>query len=137
MTYLLDTNVCIALINGRPEAVRSRFEVVSSAGQLIAMSSLVTFELWYGAAKSRRQEANVQRLSAFLAGPIEVLDFEDEDARVAGQLRSTLEIAGTPIGAYDVLIAGQALRHGATLVTANTSEFARVSGLSWEDWVTD
>jgi tRNA(fMet)-specific endonuclease VapC len=53
---------------------------------------------------------------------------------VAGEVRAALERAGTPIGAYDVLIAGQALRHGATLVTANVTEFARVNGLTWKDW---
>jgi tRNA(fMet)-specific endonuclease VapC len=78
--------------------------------------------------------ANTQRLEAFLAGPIALLTFDDRDARVAGEIRATLEAAGTPIGPYDLLIAGQAVRNGLTLVTANASEFARVSGLTLEDW---
>jgi tRNA(fMet)-specific endonuclease VapC len=107
---------------------------VSSAGESIATSSIVIFELWYGVAKSARREMNTERLQAFLSGPIDLLDFEDEDARAAGNVRAALEATGEPIGAYDVLIAGQALRHRATLVTANASEFGRVAGLECQDW---
>jgi tRNA(fMet)-specific endonuclease VapC len=67
---------------------------------------------------------------------VDLLDFDDEDARAAGQVRATLEKAGTPIGAYDLLIAGQALRRDLTVVTSKTSEFSRVAGLSWQDWTT-
>ena len=70
----------------------------------------------------------------FFAGPINVLPFDDEDARAAGEVRATFEAAGTPIGSYDLAIAGQALRRRSTLVTANVSEFGRVAGLVWEDW---
>jgi tRNA(fMet)-specific endonuclease VapC len=131
---LLDTNACIALINGRPEAVRRRFERASSGGAAIATSSVAVSELWYGVGTSQRREANARRLTTFLSGPLELLEFDDEDARAAGEVRSTLELSGKPIGAYDVLIAGQSLRRGATLVTANASGFTRVSGLRWEDW---
>lgn len=134
MTYLLDTNVCIALINGRPLDVRKRFEAATATGAPIAISSVVLFELWYGAAKSARPDANAERLIAFLGGPIDVVDFEAEDARAAGRVRAALEAAGRPIGAYDLLIAGQALRLRARLVTSNSSEFDRVAGLEWEDW---
>ena len=134
MTYLLDTNACIALINGSPAEVRSRFDQVSSAGESIATSSIVVFELWYGVAKSARRAMNTERLHAFLSGPIDLLDFEDEDARAAGNVRAALEANGAPIGAYDVLIAGQAWRHRATLVTATASEFGRVAGLECQDW---
>ena len=98
------------------------------------VSSVVAFELWYGVAKSQRPEANTRRLSAFLAGPLEWTLFDEDDAREAGTVRAELESAGTPIGAYDVLIAGQARRRGATLVTSNVREFERVAGLKWEDW---
>lgn len=70
----------------------------------------------------------------FLAGPVQVLEFGEEDARYAGEIRSTLERMGKPIGTYDVLIAGQALNRKLTLVTANAKEFGRVKGLNWEDW---
>lgn len=134
MTYLLDTNACIALINGTPKDVRRRFQRAIAKEAAILVSSVVAFELWYGAAKSRRKEANTERLEAFLAGPLEWTVFDEEDAREAGVVRAQLEIAGTPIGAYDVLIAGQARRRGATLVTSNVGEFDRVTGLKWEDW---
>ena len=133
-TYLLDTNACIALINGTPRDVRRRFQRLVGKGSVILLSSLVAFELWYGVAKSQRKESNTQRLEAFFAGPVEWTLFDDEDARAAGAIRAELEAAGKPIGAYDVLIAGQARRRGATLVTSNVDEFRRVAGLKWEDW---
>lgn len=134
MSYLLDTNACIAVISGRPEAVRFRLEEAIGAGAPVWMSSIVAFELWYGVAKSSRPEANAHQLDTFLAGLVAVLPFEQEDARAAGTLRANLEATGRPIGAYDLLIAGQALRRKLTVVTANVSEFRRVKGLMWEDW---
>jgi tRNA(fMet)-specific endonuclease VapC len=68
------------------------------------------------------------------AGPLEWTPFDEEDAQEAGTVRAELEIAGKPIGAYDVLIAGHARRRGATLVTTNVGEFDRVAGLKGEDW---
>jgi tRNA(fMet)-specific endonuclease VapC len=73
-------------------------------------------------------------LRVLRSGDLELLGFDNEDAQTAGLVRALLEKAGTPIGAYDLLIAGQALRRGLTVVTASTSEFSRVSGLSWQDW---
>lgn len=134
MDYLLDTNACIALINGHPATVRARLQKATLAGDHVLVSSIAVFELWYGVGKSTRQEFNRKRLEAFLSGPILVLPFEDADARVAGAVRAVLEGAGKPIGAYDVLMAGQALRHQLTLVTAKVAEFSRVKGLSLQDW---
>ena len=134
MDYLLDTNACIALINGEPAAVWTRMRKATTAGGQILVSSIAVFELWYGVDKSTKQEFNRKRLETFLAGPILVLPFEDADARVAGSVRASLEAIGKPIGAYDLLIAGQALRLQLTLVTANVSEFSRVKGLAWQDW---
>lgn len=134
MNYLLDTNACIAVINGRPGGVRARLEQVLDGESRVWVSSVVAFELWYGVAKSSRPETNTRRLATFLAGPVSLLPFDEEDARVAGTLRAQLEGLGRPIGAYDLLIAGQALRRKLTLVTANVSEFRRAKGLAWEDW---
>jgi tRNA(fMet)-specific endonuclease VapC len=72
-------------------------------------------------AKSQRKESNTAL-------------FDEEDARAAGTVRAGLEAVGKPIGAYDVLLADQARRHGATLVTSNSRELAWVSSLKWEDW---
>ena len=134
MNYLLDTNACIALINGRPDSVRERFRKVTRSDAEVYVSAVVVFELWYGVAKSLRRELNAARLEAFLAGPVVLLGFDDEDARAAGAIRAELEGTGKPIGAYDLLIVGQAVARGLTLVTANVSEFARVKELSWQDW---
>ena len=100
----------------------------------MAVSSIVLYELWYGVARSERRRENAERLRVFLSGNIGVAAFTEEDAIVAGELRASLERVGTPIGPYDLLIAGQALRAQSTLVTANVSEFARVRGLRWQDW---
>jgi tRNA(fMet)-specific endonuclease VapC len=134
VSYLLDTNACIAMMNGAPLAVRSRFEKAIRANFQVYISSVVAFELWYGIAKSVRVETNTQRLEMLLASPVIALPFENEDSRVAGSIRATLEAAGRPIGAYDYLIAGQAMARQLTLVTANVSKFSRVKGLSWQDW---
>jgi tRNA(fMet)-specific endonuclease VapC len=134
LDYLLDTNACIALINGDPATVRTRLRKATAGGAHVLVSSVAVFELWYGVTKSTRQEFNRKRLETFLSGPILVLAFEDADARVAGSVRAALEASGKPIGAYDVLMAGQALHHQVTLVTANVSEFSRVKGLAWQDW---
>ena len=88
-------------------------------------------------ARSQRRRDNAERLRVFLSGNIDVAPFNEEDPIAAGDLRAALEAAGTPIGPYDLLIAAQALRSGTTLVTANVSEFARVSGLVWQDWTTE
>ena len=133
-TYMLDTNACIALINGGEANVRRRFQRAAARESVILLSSIVSFELWYGVAKSQRKDVNTQRLEAFFAGPLEWTLFDEADARVAGTVRAELEAVGKKIGAYDVLLAGQARRRGATLVTSNTKELARVAGLKWEDW---
>ena len=133
-TYLLDTNACIALINGTETAVRRRFRRAVGKGDVMLLSSVVAFELWYGVDKSQRKDTNAQRLEAFFAGPFEFAQFDEDDAREAGRVRAELEVLGKPIGAYDVLLAGQARRRGATLVTSNAREFGRVRHLAWEDW---
>jgi tRNA(fMet)-specific endonuclease VapC len=134
LPFLLDTNACIALIDGRPPAVRANLETAVAAGEAILVSSIAVFELWYGVGKSARREFNTGRLDSFFSGPIEIIAFDDGDAETAGLLRATLETKGQPIGAYDLLIAGQAMKRAMTLVTANQREFARVPGLKAVDW---
>jgi tRNA(fMet)-specific endonuclease VapC len=94
----------------------------------------VVHELWYGVAKSDKRDYNTARIQAFLSGPVHQVDFDEADARAAGEVRALLELERRPIGAYDSLIAGHAVRRGFTLVTANVREFDRVDGLMWEDW---
>jgi tRNA(fMet)-specific endonuclease VapC len=134
MDYLLDTNACIAVINDDPTGVRQRLNKELASGSGIFVSSIALFELWYGVAKSARQDFNRRRLEVFLSGPVRVLGFDEEDSQSSGSVRAVLETSGKPIGAYDLLMAGQALRHQLTLVTSNVSEFSRVKGLTWENW---
>ena len=117
--YLLDTNACIALINGQPPRSRERFARALSDGATMSVSLVSVFELWYGVAKSTRRDFNARRVEAFLAGPLDVLSIEEDDAQQAGSIRAALERKGMPIGPYDVLIAGQALARKATVVTTN------------------
>jgi tRNA(fMet)-specific endonuclease VapC len=119
---------------GNPLAVLVKFQNASDVGVHVFVSSIALFEIWYGVAKSSRREFNKKRLEVFLAGPVHPLPFEDVDAELAGAIRADLESVGKPIGAYDLLMAGQAIRHKLTLITANLSEFARIKALSWADW---
>lgn len=142
MRYLLDTNTCIALINEKgsekggekSSALRARLERALAGGAELFVSAVAAYELWYGVAKSTRQEANAKRVETFFAGPVSLLAFDEEDARSAGRIRAGLETVGKTMGAYDLLIAGQATRHKLTLITANAREFGRIKGLLWEDW---
>ncbi len=131
--FCLDTNVAIAYLNRKPEQVVLRFqrEVLIQA---LALPTVALFELQYGVAKSSRRTESEHRLALFLQLPIAIWPFETEDAVEAGEIRAALAKGGTPIGPYDILIAAQARRRSAILVTANTREFARVSGLQIEDW---
>ena len=134
MNYLLDTNVCIALINGTSSLARRRY-IQATRGKIIPQtSSIVTHELWYGVAKSGRVVQNANRLTAFLTSAVAVLDYSAQDAQAAGEIRADLERRGKRIGEYDTLIAGQAFARNLVLVTANTREFERVKGLVVEDW---
>ncbi len=130
----LDTNAVIALLNDRASPVGPKMANAIAQGEDFAISAIVLFELHYGAAKSARPDRNARRIADFLAGPIAVLPFEPADAEEAGDIRAALARAGTPIGPYDVLVAAQARRRNAMLVTANAREFARVPRLQHQDW---
>lgn len=131
---VLDTNVVIAILNNRPRIVSERFAAEMEAGRTILVPSVVLFELEYGIARSARPAEARAALDRFLASPVEVVPFDAEDAAEAGGIRGRLADAGTPIGPYDVLVAAQARRRGALLVTANRREFDRVPGLDVADW---
>lgn len=133
MRYLLDTDTCIFLINRRhgwEEALR-RLDGLEYGDVLL--SSVTLAELRFGVAKSARGEVNRQRLERFLVR-FEAADFTSEDASAYGPIRARLETRGTPIGPLDTLIAAQAVRLGAVLVTNNVREFGRVEGLAVETW---
>ena len=131
----LDTNVAIALLNRRKSKVQERFDATRMAGTPLGLSMIVYHELMHGAAHSQRRGANENKIALFIAsGGLEILPFEQADARDAADIRAYLRRKATPIGPYDVLIAGQARRAGASLVTANGKEFERVPGLIVVDW---
>ncbi|CAN5761581.1 type II toxin-antitoxin system VapC family toxin [soil metagenome] len=129
--YLLDTNALIALLRGGAGPVVRRMREHDPAE--IAISASAMHELYYGAYRSERVEHNLHLVDGLL---LEVLDFDRDDAREAGAIRSELAARGTPIGPFDVLMAGQARGRGLTLVTANAGEFLRVEGLAVETWNT-
>ena len=127
--FLLDTNVCMMLLNRSNEAVWR--QVHATDPRELFISVITSYELWFGAFKSARQVENVARVDALL---FQVLSLDKEDARVAGEVRAALESQGRPIGPYDLLIAGQAMARELTLVTNNSREFGRVKGLQVVDW---
>jgi tRNA(fMet)-specific endonuclease VapC len=129
MAYLLDANAVIATLNDPESPVAQR--VRTEAPRDVAVSAIVVHELYYGAFKSQRVTHNVALVEAL---QFEVLDFDQEDAKHAGEIRTLLAKRGTPIGPYDVLIAGQAKARQLTLITHNTTEFSRVPGLRIRDW---
>ena len=130
----LDTNAVIAVLNDRPAGARGRLAQDLANGERIGIPAVALFELIYGYEKSAQRARNEAALRSLLTLDIEPLPFELADAEHAGAIRAQLERAGTPIGHYDLLIAAQARRHGATLVTANQREFPRVPGLNVLDW---
>lgn len=131
MRYMLDTNICIYAIKNRPTSVLQALRVHEAAG--IGISSITAAELHFGAQKSRSAR-NITALKQFLE-PLEIADVDLAVAQTYGELRTTLEGKGTPIGPLDTLIAAHALTLKATLVSNNTREFARVSGLRLVNWV--
>jgi tRNA(fMet)-specific endonuclease VapC len=132
---LLDTNVFIDALDSRRPIVRRRLGEAQAAGEALGLSSVVLFELRFGLCLSARRSQNERTLQAVLNGGIEVVAFDGDDAKEAAELRAALRRAAREIGPYDLLIAAQARRRGATLVTHNMREFSRVPGLIAVDWV--
>jgi tRNA(fMet)-specific endonuclease VapC len=128
---MLDTNMCIYLIRRRSPQVLEHFQRLTIGD--IGISTVTLAELHYGAVKSQFPERNQQALEVFIL-PLEVVPFDAAAAAAYGPVRAALERQGTPIGAMDILIAAHALSLRLTLVTNNTREFARVQGLSVENW---
>lgn len=129
MRFLLDSNAVIALLNDPAGHVSRRVRQYQPAD--IGLSAIVMHELYFGAFKSQRRDRNLAIVDGLR---IEVIPFDQEDARHAGEIRAVLAAQGTPIGGYDVLIAGQARARDLTMVTRNLREFQRVDGLRSESW---
>lgn len=137
MSYMLDTNTCIYLMTDRtPQYQINILKHIEKLklDQHLYLSSMVVFELSYGAQKGRWHKANMELLQEFLLDFI-IQPFDEKAAHIAGEIRTALEKKGTPIGAMDTLIAAHAISLEVVLVTNNVGEFARVSGLKVENWV--
>jgi len=130
--YLLDTNICIYIINQNPKQVVDHIKKLKV--HQVKLSAISLAELEYGVSKSRAREKNRQALIHF-ASAFDIVDFNDEDAEVFGLLRTDLEKKGQVIGPYDMQIAAQAITRDLILVTNNTVEFARIPNIKLENWV--
>jgi tRNA(fMet)-specific endonuclease VapC len=131
MNYLLDTNICVLLIRQKSSQILAR--LTSHPITDIGISAITVAELQYGVQKSSHPSQNQQALDQFLL-PLTIVPFDEQDAVAYGQIRTYLEAQGLPIGALDTLIAAQAVQYNLILVTNNAREFARVPGLTLEDW---
>ncbi len=131
--YLLDTDMCIYLLNG-DERVKSR--VAQVGVEAISVSILTVAELYFGAYNSARLEANLKRIHEFLSfpGPI-ILSIDDAAAEYFGKFKAALRRDGKPIGDVDLLIAGVAASRGLKVVTNNTEHFERIADISLENWL--
>ncbi len=132
MTYLLDTDTCIAFLRGRDPGIRRRFAALTA--EEIIVPAPVRGELFYGAARSQDPLRTRRQIDAFLV-PFASLPFDDTAADAYGEIRAQLAASGTLIGPNDLLIAAIARAASLTLVTHNTREFGRVPGLVLDDWV--
>ena len=131
MSYLLDSNVCIRLINNSSPAVTSR--LASCKPVNIFVSTVTQLELYYGAYRSIQKEKNIEILQRFFS-QFEILTLDTEAAIITGRIRAELAAIGKPIDPYDLQIAAIALANNLTLVTHNIKEFSRVNDLKFEDW---
>ena len=131
MTYLLDTNICIYIINQQPAEVLQR--LIGAGRESLAISSVTVAELAFGVAKSTRADSRA-KLENFLS-KFPILDWDEDAAWVYGNVRKALEAKGQRIGERDLLLVSQAVALGATMVTNNTREFERIEGLKLENWV--
>ena len=129
--YLLDTNACIAVLNGSSQPLITRLQAHSSGDVLLC--SVVKAELVYDTYHSSRAADNLRLLERFFE-PFISLPFDDACCNVYGRIRSDLARSGTPIGPNDLLIAATAVANDLTLITANTKEFGRIAGLSIANW---
>ncbi len=131
MRYLIDTNICIYIINRHPVEVIKKFKQVTIGD--IGISSITVSELQYGVSKSKHKERNQERLNEFLF-PMKVLAFDENAAKYYGDIRYQLEKQGQLIGSLDLLIAAHAMSERLIIVTNNDKEFRRIQNLTVENW---
>lgn len=128
--YMLDTDICIYTMKNKPQHVRKRFEQYQLQ---LCISNVTLMELAFGAEKSQQQQQALEAVQVF-ADSLVVLEYDIPASYHTANIKATLEKVGTPIGAYDVMIAGHARSLGLVVVTNNVREFGRVDGLRVENW---
>lgn len=133
MSLALDTNVFVDLIRGRKTIIRQRRDKAILAGEILLTSLIVYHELRFGVALSRDPVSEALNVAEVLEGVV-IEPLNEDDVAAAAIVRAKLRPHGNPVGPYDVLIAGQALARGWTLVTSNVREFQRIEGLDIQDW---
>lgn len=131
MKYLIDTNICLYIMNKRPIDVIKRFKKVNTGE--IGISTVTISELQYGVSKSQQRKKNQIRLDEFIA-PLIILSYDNDTAKTYGDIRCNLEKTGQPIGPLDLLIAAHAMSQGLIIVTNNDKEFSRIKDLKVENW---
>jgi len=132
MKFLIDTNICIYIMNERPQVVINRFKNLDPG--MIGISSITVSELQYGISKSKYKKQNLKRLEEFLI-PFDILSYDEMASKLYGEIRFKLEKQGLIIGPLDLLIAAHALSRDLILVTNNEKEFKRIKSLKIENWV--
>ncbi len=131
--FLIDTNICIYIMNDHPPQVIQKFREIGVGN--ICISSITVSELQYGVCKSKQIKKNMKRLDEFLS-PFEIIPYDESASIYYGKIRSYLEKQGNVIGPLDMLIAAHALSENLTVITNNEKEFKRVKALKVENWVT-
>lgn len=129
--YYLDTNTCIYFLNGKYESVRTK--LLSISPREIAVPSIVKAELILGAYKSKKREANIEKVEQFLE-PFDITPFENEMTYMYAEIRTDIEKKGIVIGPNDLLIATIVKYMNGILITNNIGEFKRIKGLLIENW---
>ncbi len=131
LRYMLDTNICIYVIKNKPEQIRQKFNANTDT---LCISSVTLAELYYGAEKSAKQKQNREIVESFCSR-LTVLNFDEKASWNFGEIRADLERQGTPIGPYDLMIAGHARSQSLVLNSNNLREFSRVPGLRTVNWI--
>ena len=131
MKYLLDTNVCIQILKGTSDRIKSKIATIPN--EKINIPSVVRYELFYGAYKSNNPEKTLSLITEFL-DTFDTAEFNDDVAQICGKIRASLEKRGEPIGPYDLMIAATAMKSDYVLVSNNTREFHRIESIKLEDW---
>lgn len=132
MSYLLDTDICIYILNGASSQLQKHFQ--EKSGSRFCVSALTEAELYYGAIHSSRPQKNKERIKHFL-DPLEIIPFDSQAAQQFAQIKQSLVTSGKPIGAIDMLIAATAITKELTLITNNLKHFKFISSLALENWL--